>query len=498
MTALLSDANAADRHGAESPCALPSLCCGLMIMALVLGNGSALLNDPDTLWHIEVGRQILASWRFPSVDTMSHTFAGQPWMAKEWLSQVMLALALRIGGWSGVAVLTAACIGLTGALLCQRLMRSMGTTSAFIIAGLAIAMMSVTLLARPHIIAMPVFALWTLALFDRADKAAPPPFWALPLMAVWTNMHASFAIGLVLAGGAALTMLWAATDASRKALAIRWAAFLALASAMTLVTPYGAEVVLLPFRMMGTGNGTEFIQEWRPLAPQGMGLIAMVSAALVLAALAFPLSGRAMLANLPRIAIMIFVTYAMLKHQRFVMLFAVVAPIIAHRQIAEATRAVCLRLGLFQGGDPLAVVSRWPLIALVLAILAMVPLLMMPPAPDPARSPAVALAAARAADLPAGPVYNSYDFGGYLIAQGIQTFVDGRTDQLFLGRFRPELEEALASPDSAAFAAMMERFGVTWAIVQTGSPDARQFRQMQGWRQVHADSDATVFARSTP
>ena len=83
-------------------------------------------------------------------------------------------------------------------------------------------------------------------------------------------------------------------------------------------------------------------------------------------------------------------------------------------------------------------------------------------------TPDAAFRAAQAAGV-AGPVYNDYDFGGYLIAHGVETFVDGRTDQLFLGDFLPGLQRALDSRDDAGFAALLTRYKVTWALVRTGS-----------------------------
>ena len=55
--------------------------------------------------------------RFPTVDSFSHTFAGQPWIAKEWLSQLLYFTAYSAAGWAGVMLLALAAFGLgTGAL----------------------------------------------------------------------------------------------------------------------------------------------------------------------------------------------------------------------------------------------------------------------------------------------------------------------------------------------------------------------------------------------
>ena len=64
------------------------------------------LGDGDTWSHVATGEWIIAHGSAPHADPFSHSMTGAPWTAHEWLSEVLLALAFRIGGWSGVVVLT--------------------------------------------------------------------------------------------------------------------------------------------------------------------------------------------------------------------------------------------------------------------------------------------------------------------------------------------------------------------------------------------------------
>ncbi len=67
------------------------LCAAAAIYALLLLLGARLLNDPDVYWHIAVGRWIVEHRAVPHVDPFSATMAGAPWIAKEWLSQLLYA-----------------------------------------------------------------------------------------------------------------------------------------------------------------------------------------------------------------------------------------------------------------------------------------------------------------------------------------------------------------------------------------------------------------------
>ena len=82
----------------------------------------AVLNDGDSFWHLAAGDWIIAHRAVPRTDPFSYTFAGAPWVAHEWLSEVLMAAAFRAAGWSGVVVLTA----LAAALAFFQLARHLG------------------------------------------------------------------------------------------------------------------------------------------------------------------------------------------------------------------------------------------------------------------------------------------------------------------------------------------------------------------------------------
>ena len=85
---------------------------GLAAIALFLFTLAAfspqVLGDGDTWSHVATGEWIIAHGAAPRADPFSHSMPGAPWTAHEWLSEVLLALALRVGGWSGVVLLTGA------------------------------------------------------------------------------------------------------------------------------------------------------------------------------------------------------------------------------------------------------------------------------------------------------------------------------------------------------------------------------------------------------
>src|SRR2546426_236819 len=74
---------------------VPSLGAAVFAVTLVCvlflsGGASTLFRDSDTGWHIRNGEAILSAGAVPRADRFSYTKAGKPWVAWEWLSDVIL------------------------------------------------------------------------------------------------------------------------------------------------------------------------------------------------------------------------------------------------------------------------------------------------------------------------------------------------------------------------------------------------------------------------
>src|SRR5262249_10848022 len=172
------------------------------------------------------GNWILAHGRVPDVDFYSFTFTGQPWIAKEWLSQVLLASAYDVGGWGGGGVPGAAAFAVPLAVLLRPLLRNRGLLPALMFAGTAVVLMAPHFLARPHALAFPLMLLWVGGLVRAVEERRAPQPILLLAMLLWANLHGGFTLGLMLGGAFGLEALLSARDAAeRKATFIAWAKF---------------------------------------------------------------------------------------------------------------------------------------------------------------------------------------------------------------------------------------------------------------------------------
>jgi len=453
------------------------LVAALLGYALVLLT-PAVLNDPDTYWHIATGSWILDHRAIPRVDPFSFTMAGHPWVAHEWLSELLMALAYRALGWDGIVILFGIAFAGTVGPLARYLARHTSLLPASVALTLGALCVGPSLLARPHLLALPLLIMWTIGLLQAQERRTPPPFRLLPLMLIWANLHASFIFGLALIAPIALeAVINAKRDAWR--VARNWALFFVASLAMTLLTPHGWHGVLFPFQLMSLRLvGT--IGEWRQL---DLHSFHPIEAALV--ALLYVIVSRRVWIPALRLLIALALLYLAFKHSRHEMLAGIVGAAILAEPLGRA-------LGGIQP-PPLARGLSWRGAGVAVAIAALLTMLRFAypiVRGDGPVSPVTALAAVPAELLPQ-PVFNEYEFGGYLIFRHVKPFIDGRAD-MYGDAFMFSYLDA-SRPDRAAFERLAHQYRIRWALLATGGPMAHMVAGLPGWRRIHSDDVAAVF-----
>jgi len=190
------------------------------LLLMVLGN--RLLGDADTYWHITLGRLILEHRALPTGEALSQTVHATHWVAYEWLSQIAYAAAYALGGWVAVAALTAAAAAAAFGLLARYLLKYWQPTPTIAAVLAALVLTSPHIMARPHVLALPLMVTWIAALIRAVDTARPPSWWLLPVMTLWANLHGSFIFGLAMTGVIAGEAIWLAPAAQRRRAATDW------------------------------------------------------------------------------------------------------------------------------------------------------------------------------------------------------------------------------------------------------------------------------------
>lgn len=302
----------------------------LFCVAVAVATRELLLSEPDMWWHIKTGEWIWQQGRFPTSDPFSYTFAGQPWIAKEWLSQVLYAAAYSIGEWNAVALLGALAISLGMGLLYWDVSADIKPSVAASVVIICLLLTGATFTIRPHLLTLPLLVIWTHRLFKSSQDRRAPSFLLLIVMILWANLHAAFTMGFVIAFFAFLDFLENDRFANKGEL-IKWLVFLALSPAVTVLHPYGYQAMMMTLLVFRSTEGSVPLVEWQAFNAQEDVIYTVVLVGLLFAAISSGLRlgiARALLISL--------FTYLFLTHVRYGFFFfpvmtLAVAPAVARQ-----------------------------------------------------------------------------------------------------------------------------------------------------------------------
>jgi hypothetical protein len=465
------------------------LALGVGAVAAVLAAWAPqIFNDGDTFMHVAAGLRMLRDHAVLTTDPFSFTFGGRPWQTHEWLSEVVLALGYRLAGFSGVALLAAGAFGLTAALLVRHAGRWLSGPALIAMVVVGLASLSSSLLARPHLLALPCLEMWAAELVIARGQAQMPDWRRLaPLMIVWANLHGSFFFGLALLGAFGLEAVIQARWA-RGAL-LRWAGLGAVCAAAAAVGPHGLNTLIFPLKLL-TMKVLPEVGEWRAMTPATQPAFE----AALLAGVFVLIRVRAKL-SLLSLALLMLLVWLALGQVRQVLLFGVIAPLLIAQPLGIALAASSPT----QATGEVAPRTRRGVLLSGLALLACVLVVAVPRLAVPVElgnrtsAPQAALAHVPAS-LRGQPVLNAYPFGGYLMLQGDRPYIDSRAEvygDAFLADYA-----RLNAGDPQAVAAALADPRIRWTLLEPGTPLAQAMDHAPGWKRLYADPVAVAHVRT--
>lgn len=476
---------------------------GFVIAAAVFANVayhvSWILRESDLWWHIRSGQLMLESWRVPYTDTFSYTHAGQPWIAKEWLSQVVFASVFALGGWAGPLVLTAVVMAFSAWLFYRSAAQSLHPFYAAVLTLLAVFLVQGVTVARPHILTFPLAVGLTVLLFGTARDKARPPFWSLALIILWSNLHGSFPLAFVIAGCALIDVVERTRFADKK-LVLLWALYIALGLLVTLVNPYFIKPYQVALGLAGGLQVMREISEWAPFTvPQDR--IAEVA---LLAVVAFLLKVRARF-TVGQILFVLATLNMMFTYTRFIYVFFWLVPLALLPEIVAAAPRLSwqhwsarqrdkLENLLDRHGNMLGGVCA---VAVLIYATALVATPSVTPPEDVSISKAIAYVEDHRESSPAlqKQVFNDYNFGGPLVLAGIPTYIDGRSDQLFMGDFLIRYLDSGDPRGVQSLLSILDDVRIGWTVFPLHDPRNAALAQQPGWKKTYADDTAVIYER---
>jgi hypothetical protein len=443
----------------------------LLFLAFVIGlpvgiaTVPAIFRDGDVSWHVAAGNWILAHGQIPRTDPFSFTAAGHPWVATEWLSEVIYAAAFRLAGYAGLATMVAAAMIALNAIVFFHLQRRSAALPWAALLAMDV-ILAPLIMARPHVLAWPLLAAWTVLLLSRADEGRAPPLWSALLLVAWTNLHTSFPLAAPIGAAIALDSLIAARWKTLR----EWLLFGFVSLLAVCANANGIAGLLQPFHISGL-EMVSVIGEWSPTTthntPEFFVILLIGLGLLLWRGVRIPVGRLALL------LVTLGLAFMHMRHQSaFIILAAcIVPPLVASKR---PTRAV-----------------PTPFVLAALPFLIGRAIMPLTPPEGPA-NPRHLIAAIPDA-LKNQPVFNDYTMGGPLILAGIKPYVDGRAE-LYGDPFVLDYTRIIRG-DFDAFNRAVERYDIRWTILEIKSPLERQVHASGKWRRIYADRVGVIDVR---
>ena len=456
----------------------------LIVFAAVAWTGTIMV-DGDTYLHVAAGQWIIQHGQFLHHDPFTYTYQGAPWTDPEWLSEVVMAIAFRAAGWSGVARIFAASASLTAVLLTRRLLKHLEPLAAAIVAQLALACVAQSLSSRPYLFALPLLVAWADGLLAARHENRAPRVWLLLLMTLWTNLHGSFLFGIALIGPFAAEAFFA--ERTNKLRVLReWTLFAAGSVVAALINPSGFDGFIAP-AVFSVRPVLAHVVDWQSSVFPEVGPLEIAILSLIAVALYRPVR-----VPIFRLLLVLLLLHMTLAHRRHIYLFAVLTPMLLAEPIALALSGRTDASGIARSLSTSRVANACAAavaLAVILARLA-VPDVRVNDRASPLK--ALAQVPPTVARL---PVLNEDVLGGFLIWHGIRPFIDTREelyDDAFLSNY-----VAIITPWPNAVVSTLARYHIGWTFLAPRNGANVVLDSLADWRVVYADRYVVIHVRTS-
>ena len=471
--------------------------------------------DTDMWWHLRSGQIMVETGKPLLTDMFSYTRAGAVWTNHSWLGEVFLFGIYQIMSWGGLSALMGLVAVLTAWLIWLQISGGVFTKASFVL--LASIVSAPLWTPRPQLFSILFLACLTWLVNFWLRKGGKVIWFSLPLFVLWSNIHGGFVLGIIylIACAVGIALDGILCDKSLRAAKLEQAKSLIAIAAWgyiaAAINPNGYKMWLIPFETVGVGVLRQYIQEWASpdfhssevwaflvfilflfiaqslsskkanfqyLAPAGLFILMSLFARRNIAATAIVATPWLASSWLDVISDIKLSDFLPEKFKQYLNSYRnLQKPLPFNRQTQLLNLGIAAFIGLFCFLK-FAAVNHPILIG----------------AYEKKSFPFQAVTFLKSVPHPSnGRIFNSYNWGGYLIWEmpDQKVYVDGRTD-LFGDEVLGDWLNVIQAGDS--WENMLRKWEVTRVIIEPDRPLAKVL-PYAGWTAMYQDGMAVIFGK---
>lgn len=458
----------------------------------------------DFWFHILGGKLILETGKLPTIDTLSHSAYGTTAIPYEWLAQVTLFTFYNAFGARAIQLLTAL-LATTFIFIFRRILTDYFQLSflpRLILSGSLYLLTFDFWVERPQSFAYVLFIATSYLIFRGISKNSKALWLTLPLTWIWTNLHASVVLELLLLGTlCGLFLLQYFRSKTRHGIdgeiVKRLGLFLCLNTIITILPPLGFGVYKLLWLFFEKRTFiSRVIDEWLPLSiyPTRFFLYS------ALCALTLILVSLCIWQSKLRARLLLWLPFVPF----------VVLPFTGIRHIPFGAPSLLFFFAFVLASIDQVLQTKLSKLSAVLAVVVLIVFILLGWWNRQVVTGVIRDYPSQAAEFVRhnlkGNMFNEYSVGGYLLYQLYPThkvFIDGRTD-MYLPKVLPDyigITDRKFVSDQAFIAywdELVAHYQISYALLPTRAFNVwrrlgRQLATHENWKLVYWDDVSWIF-----
>lgn len=440
-------------------------------------------SDSDYYWHIKAGKYMIENKEILTKDIFSWYMVGKPWFSHEWLFEIIIAMMASIFPNKHIFIFVLSNLLFINLFILFSNKKNYQKNIVFSLLWITFSLiLTTTLRARPYMISNIFLAMIIYFLYDLIKNEKSRKIYFIPLIALlWSNIHGGssnliyIVLFIFLITGQFKFNFTKVESKKNTALQTKKIILVILLSIIAIsINPQGINMLFYPYQNIADTFMQQTISEWQPTTLSSLSHYPYFVLAIIII-IAMLLSKKKI--NLLDLTLFAFFLFLGLKSIRFWSYTYIASSYFVFNYISErkedkATVPLITLLSIFL---VLIYFNTYSKLNANQAYLSDTVIKIIK-SENPKR------------------IYNSYDYGGYLIYKDIDVFIDGRAD--LYSKYNYKDYYVISNFEEYA-EKLIEKYNFDYFLVKKEYPIATYLKTNSSYQEIYNDKKAILYKKNT-